>query len=200
MRRGLLPVLIAVDVLLLCVFLLHIPFRWALLLALAAWGGLALLQSPDRGPAGNPNEALLAAAAEKVAQMRSQAAEMRGSLLAAPVEGICAALERIVAWLQEHPRGLPTAGKLLGLYLDLTLALVAHCARLVAQAGASREVQEARPELCERLESIRRTYEAQYERLVHDEVVAVDTETEVLIRVLELEGLNAESDTWRRAD
>ena len=199
MLRSLLVGLASAALLLVCVFVLHIPLGWSLLAGLMAYLGLHLTigRSPHGMDAlpevrGMTNEEVYRIIKEgqgKVASIRELCRGVRDTDLRHRVGAIADVAADVFEELERDPKDILQARRFLEYYIDATLLVVQRYVDLSKRAGGSVEVQGALHGFESLLESIHATFIKQRDRLLRDDALDLETEIDVLKRMMEMEGL-----------
>ena len=97
--------------------------------------------------------------------------------------------EKIFAQVQDHPEKLPDIRKLMNYYLPTTLKLLDAYEEFDAQPVQGENIQSAKQQIENTLDTINHAFENLLDRLFTDEMLDVSSDISVLETMLKQEGL-----------
>jgi 5-bromo-4-chloroindolyl phosphate hydrolysis protein len=191
---------------------LHLPFLIEGVIALAAAGGvgagLTLVQSGPSTPKPtmieNADAAVkllglqsgkltkeqleaIALGATKIAAIRSAIPGVRAPNTARQIRKICDIGDKILQDFREDPSDITHARTWLDVYLDQTLEMVEKYARLSRNGTRSAEAQRVLGEVEKTLDVIEKQSEELLQKLLHNDILGLDVDQQVVRQILNSE-------------
>ncbi|HNR88989.1 MAG TPA: 5-bromo-4-chloroindolyl phosphate hydrolysis family protein [Spirochaetota bacterium] len=133
--------------------------------------------------------ATLAEGSRKLNEMRSYGMRIRNAEVKRKVYDICAVVERIYDNFKKDPKDIKAAKQFLSYYFDAVINILKRYVELSSQPVQSAEVKASLEKAEGILDSIHRAFEAQYDKLLRDDVLDLETEIKVLKNMITMEGL-----------
>jgi len=189
----------AVAAFLAVLLLVDLPLLVAAVAGLAVYLGLLLIIGRAPGPTESlpqvPGlthaEALhvIRVSRGKAQRLQSLARAVEDRAVAAEVRDIADQARLISEELQHDPKDIRVARRFLDYYLDATLMVVERYVDLSKRAADNADAQRVLSSFDGVLDKILETFRKQHDKLLADDVLDLDTEVEVLERMMTMEGL-----------
>ncbi len=179
--------------------IIDIPFIFSLIIALASFGGSALIIK------GNTREKDLVLTYGKVSEEELQKALQSGysklkeikkfnpRIQSKPtannlteIEDI---IEKILAEIKRDPDDLKRADEFLDYYLDSTIKILSKYVELTTHGIKDKNIEKSLARVESMLESLKTAYSKQFTRLLTNDVSSLDIELNMLENMLKAEGL-----------
>lgn len=125
----------------------------------------------------------------KLRGIRGAAAEIRNPNVANRVRSICLTGDKILANFKVDPRDVRDARTWLNSYLDQTQDVVSNYASLSKNAAGRADVQRSLAKFDETLDAIDGMFKKQLERLLNNDAIDFDVNTQVFTSMIKQEGL-----------
>jgi 5-bromo-4-chloroindolyl phosphate hydrolysis protein len=179
-------------------FVLNVPFALSVGVGVSAYAGLSLLLDEEKrklpalpgleGMTQQDVQKIVRDGHVKVARIRSLGRELSDRRVGAKIEAICALADKIYDDLKEDPKDLRIAKRFTDYYLDATVLVTERYADLSPRENKSPELRQVLAKFDDLLDTILFTFDKQYQRLLRDDVLNLDTEITVLKQIMETEG------------
>lgn len=131
-----------------------------------------------------------------IAEGRSRIRQIREANIALPGEEISAKLDRleevttrIFAYVESHPGKLPDTRRFMDYYLPTTVKLVNSYREFESQPVQGQNIQNAKKEILEILDTINAAFEQLFDTLYQEDTMDISTDISALKAVLAQEGL-----------
>ncbi|MCX7677966.1 MAG: 5-bromo-4-chloroindolyl phosphate hydrolysis family protein [Spirochaetes bacterium] len=139
----------------------------------------------------NPREAqrIIDECADKVREIRAMTIRIRNNAVAEEVRGIARAAMNIIDNFRKDPKDIKRARQFINYYLDATVKIVTRYVELSNSSSITPEIEKSLKKVEDIMHTVRHTFEKQYEMLLQDDLLDLDTEVEVLKKTMKLEGM-----------
>lgn len=125
----------------------------------------------------------------KLKNIRTAAAEIRNPNVANRVRSICLTGDKILQDFKVDPRDVRDARTWLNSYLDQTYDVVSQYAKLSRNAAGRADVQASLAKFDGTLDSIDEMFKKQLERLLNNDAIDFDVNSQVFTNMMKQEGL-----------
>jgi 5-bromo-4-chloroindolyl phosphate hydrolysis protein len=197
MFKGFLAGLLGAIAFLVAYFIGRVPFLWSVIVGGLVYIAFSLIMTRSKMAevpeveGMSPKDVIetLDEGERKVKNLRKLAGQIGRRRIARRVEDIANVADRILQELHEDPKDIRVARRFLNYYLDATVLVVDRYTSLDSKKTDSENVQEVLHNFEELLDTIEATFEKQYDRLLRNDVLDLDTDMTVLKQMMEMEGL-----------
>jgi 5-bromo-4-chloroindolyl phosphate hydrolysis protein len=145
--------------------------------------------SPDAGISPRDAQRVIDECTDKVREIRAMTIRIKDNAVAEEVRGIARAAMNIVDNFRKDPKDIKRARQFVNYYLDATVKIVSRYVELSNPQTITPEVEKSLKKVEEILQSVRQSFEKQYQLLLEDDLLDLDTEVEVLKKTMKMEGM-----------
>jgi 5-bromo-4-chloroindolyl phosphate hydrolysis protein len=133
-------------------------------------------------------ETAIAEGSRKLSKLRASADRIQDRTVQVKAKNICALTEKILDDIKKDPKDVKPARSFLNYYLDTAMNILKQYNELAVQKVSSEEVKEVIKKVDRTLGTLEQAFEKQLEKLMENDVLALNTELTVLERTIEMEG------------
>lgn len=128
----------------------------------------------------------------KVIKIRKLSKQIEKVSVKSKIDEICTISDKIFEYLRKNPKSVSNIRRFLNYYLDAIINILTKYVEIFAQEVNSREIEASLVKVETLLDTVEKTFITQQEKLIANDMDALDTEISLLEDIMKSEGIGNE--------